>query len=578
MEALIPKAQEWISLDFCPQTRQLMQEWLNSSNESELSKALSKRITFGTAGLRARMAPGWAYMNHLTVQQATQGLAKYLQQVYSDVSNGVVIGYDGRHNSRDYAHLSAAVFRSQNIPVYLYPYTVMTPAVPYAVLKLGAAAGIMVTASHNPKQDNGYKVYWTNGAQINEPHDKHISDCILSNLCLWDLPALESISTQCNTSFGDAILEQYFQESYDKYCRRGSLNAAGVRVVYTAMHGVGYRFISTLFDKYNFPAPASVIQQQDPDPEFSTVIFPNPEEGEGALKLAMELADSENLGLVLANDPDADRLAVAERQRDGTWKIFSGDEIAIFLFEWEVTHYKGQKPAAMVASTVSSKMTQGIASFHNCRWEETLTGFKWIMNKTIDLEASGYSTIFSYEEAIGFCIGDLVRDKDGVTAAAVFYEQYLDSCVGHNLLLTEYLDQLRQKYGYYLTKNKYFICYDPVVIRAVFDSIRNGGYPQTCGRFRVKHVRDLTVGFDNAQTDGKPVLPVSAATQMITFTFENGAIVTLRTSGTEPKIKYYTELKGSEYLSTWNELSELVDSVITEFLRPSEYGLLAPSN
>jgi phosphomannomutase len=581
MEALITQAQHWTSQDFCEQTRQTMQHWMETRNETELSKAFSKRISFGTAGLRARMAPGWSYMNHLTVQQASQGLARYLQQVYGEVSQGVVIGYDGRHYSKDYAHLSAAVFRSQNIPVYLYSYNVITPMVPYAVLKLRAVAGIMVTASHNPKQDNGYKVYWTNGAQITEPHDKHISDSILANLSLWEIPArndLNSILSVCNTQFADIVIENYLQESYEKFCRRGARNSSAVRVVYTAMHGVGYSFISRLFEKYHFPSPVSVPEQQNPDPEFPTVAFPNPEEGRGALKLAIELSERENIGLVLANDPDADRFAAAEKQRDGSWKIFSGDELAIFLFEWEVSNYKGTKPAAMVASTVSSKMTQGIAEFHNCRWEETLTGFKWIINKSLELEAEGYSTVFSFEEAIGFCIGDLVRDKDGVTTAAVFYELYLERCVEAGLLLSEFLDRLRQKYGYYLTKNKYFLCYDPEVIRRVFEDIRFKGYPSTVGRFAVKHVRDLTVGFDSSQPSSKPILPISASTQMITFTFENGAVVTLRTSGTEPKIKYYTELKGSDYASTWSELSEVVDSIISELLRPDYFGLIAPTD
>ena len=582
--ALLDLASRWCSLDFNQASRLTMQQWADSRNFSQLEKALIPRINFGTSGLRAQMAPGYAYMNYVTVQQAAQGLVRYLDKVHGAErvrEVGVVLGYDGRYNSKEYAELSAAIFQTQGIPVYLFSRYVITPLVPYTVLQKGLLAGIMVTASHNPKQDNGYKVYWSNGASIIPPHDVGISEAIMQDLDLWTLEghkncAFEYSRAHCRPDITEEMMTSYVADSCSRYSRLTATNPTAPRVVYTPMHGVGLEIFQKMMEKYCFPAPVLVEEQKNPDPEFPTVPFPNPEEGEGALKLAMQAADSSNLNLIIANDPDADRLAIAEKQADGHWYIFTGDEIAVLLANWLIENRDREKKWVIVASTVSSKMVKGMCEAQGIRFEEVLTGFKWIINKCIEAEGEGYNTLFSFEEAIGFCVGDLVRDKDGVTAGAVFYEMYAAKSASTTLVAL--LDSLKTRYGYYMTRNKYFICHDPPTIKRIFAGIRNNGqYPQACGRFPIRYVRDLTLGYDNEQQGNRPVLPVSSGSEMLTFTFENGAIITLRTSGTEPKIKYYCEFHAETKDAALRELNELVDCMVETFLQPDHYGLIRPS-
>lgn len=291
----------------------------------------------------------------------------------------------------------------------------------------------MITASHNPKQDNGYKLYWENSAQIIPLHDQNIQESIENNLELTDLSEyfsyLEKKITFQADNFSGETINRYINDITKTYfINERDLNKSCPPITYTAMHGVGYPFIVKAMASLGFSSLNSVKEQIEPDPEFSTVVFPNPEEGKGALQLSMDQANRGNSRFILANDPDADRLAIAEKQENDEWKIFTGDEIgailAYFLFQTHKRKGDDPKKFAMVASTVSSKFIQKMAEVEGFRFEETLTGFKWIANKAMELDAEGYQTIFSYEEAIGFCCGNLVRDKDGVSAASVISQLY----------------------------------------------------------------------------------------------------------------------------------------------------------
>ena len=575
---LLELGNHWTSIDFNQGTRLQMQNLVDTKDFDQLEKALVPRITFGTAGLRAKMTAGYAYMNHVTVQQAAQGLLAYLRIQFSEESlqKGVVIGHDARHNSKEYAELSAAVFLSQNVPVYMFSQVNPTPFVAFGVVLKGAVAGVMVTASHNPKEDNGYKVYWSNGAQIVDPHDSGIQNAILENLELWDLkdkPDFLWVREESRDIYQE-VLDAYISKSLD-YSRTKPQNSSSEVIVYTPLHGVGWECVSKLWEAWGFFKLEVPELQKLPDPEFPTVEFPNPEEGQGTLKQAIQKASEIGAKLVLANDPDADRLGVAELQADGTWRIFTGDEIAFFFMEWEVSHYSGAKPGAVVASTVSSKLTKVIAEANGLIYEEVLTGFKWIVKKIYELEQQGYHVLFSFEEAIGFCIGSLVRDKDGMLAACVFNEMYQERCTRQGITLSQHLKNIRRDYGQYFTRNSYFYCYSTETKNQVFESLRNP-YPAQVGGVNVKYVRDLTVGYDNSQPDNIPVLPVSKSTQMITFTFENGTILTLRTSGTEPKIKYYSEHHSDTQENTKSQLDSLVNSFISEVLKPEVWGLESP--
>jgi phosphoglucomutase len=534
------------------------------------------------------MSAGYANMNYITVQQTTQGLSKYLLEQFGEENcskRGVVIGYDGRHNSLGFAHITAATFKLHNIRTYLFDRMVCTPMVPYFTKKFKCLAGVMITASHNPKQDNGYKLYWENSAQIIPPHDKAIQESIENNLELVDLSEFFDYTTKKikykADNFTKSTIDSYInliEKTY--FINSRDLNKECPVITYTAMHGVGYPFIVKVLATLGFPPLNSVKEQIEADAEFPTVAFPNPEEGKGALKLAIEQAERGNSKFILANDPDADRLAIAEKQINGEWKIFTGDEIgailANFLLQTHKRNGEDVSKMAMVASTVSSKMLKRMAEVEGFRFEETLTGFKWIANKAMELDNEGYNTIFSYEEAIGFCCGNLVRDKDGVVAAAVISQLYAQLCANssNDGLINDYLQSVYKRYGYFVTRNHYFKCYDPEKSKQIFDEIKQGGYPNECGPYKIKSVRDLTEGYDNSKPENKPDLPVSKSSQMLTFTFVNGAVITLRTSGTEPKLKYYCEYYDETPEKAREILDDLVlNNMIPKFLQPEKYDL-----
>lgn len=578
-------AKEWIEIDYHKPTKEAIQKLLNEGNEAELDKLLSKRLAFGTAGLRGPMGAGYNRMNHVTVFQCTQGIVAYLEKTFEPAKlkeMGVVIGYDHRQNSTGVdsemmARVAAAVCVSKGIKVYLFGKMVATPMVPFGVKFKGCAAGMMVTASHNPKDDNGYKMYGSNGAQLCEPHDQAIADLILTNLKPWaDYGTLANTvrdSALCVEDL-DGISAAYYKEMGETLCYHKADNAAAkLKIVYTAMHGVGAPFCERSFATFGHNAFFPVEEQNKPDPAFPTVAYPNPEEGKGALQLSFETAARVGSPLVLANDPDADRLAVAEQKADGTWRMFSGNEIGMLLAHWLFT--KASLPPAklaVVASTVSSKMTRALAQKEGMRFEETLTGFKWICNKKFDLQQEGYQVVVAFEESIGFCCGDLVNDKDGVCAAAVFAEM-ANQLYAKNMTVAQHMTTLYDTYGHFISRQGYVVVPDPSLTVAIFDRLRNGEYPKTCGKFAIKEVRDLTVGYDTSTPDHKTTLPASQSSQHLTFTFENGCVANLRGSGTEPKLKYYVELNGPDPAQVTATLLEMVTTIVERFLEPERNGL-----
>uniref|UniRef100_A0AAV1VDX1 Phosphoglucomutase n=1 Tax=Peronospora matthiolae TaxID=2874970 RepID=A0AAV1VDX1_9STRA len=599
----LPAARQWTDWDLNTETKMQIQQLVDSKNVERLQELFSRRVTFGTAGLRAVMGPGPSAINDLVVIQTSQGLCTYLVKQLGEQAKlmGVALGYDHRQqrslSSKRFAELTASVCLHRGFRVYLYEDVVATPLVPFCVEQKGCAAGVMVTASHNPRADNGYKVYWSNGCQIIAPHDEGIAHEIVANLAPWrrydeSREQLQEMFPALLEDPSDELIQRYFARAGTELCRFPEANASTtLTIAYTAMHGVGHVFTSRTFAAFKHKEYVPVQAQLLPDPEFPTVAFPNPEEGKGALQLAMETAEASGARLILANDPDADRLAVAERDADSEsgWRIFTGNEIGVLLGHWELEQYVrlhpdcDRKQLYFVASTVSSKMLRAVAETEGLNFVETLTGFKWMGNKTAELREAGKTVLFSFEEAIGFCVGGLVKDKDGVIAAAVFAEMAVQLEATKQMTVAQHLNALYGRYGYFVTQNHYVKCYDPVKIRAIFERLRNGGkYWDSCGDYAISHVRDLTTGYDSSQPDKRAVLPVSSSTEMITYTFANGCVATLRTSGTEPKLKYYVELAGRvgqtcEEVTV--ELRKQVTQVVQQMLQPRENGLeLAPAD
>ncbi|MFT7809543.1 glucose 1,6-bisphosphate synthase [Arapaima gigas] len=570
-------ARRWLTWDKNPRTRAQIEDLLRDGNVMELRHRLCSRMSFGTAGLRAAMGAGFALINDLTVIQSTQNLIFvlfFVPPLYR------------------LAKLTAAVMLCKDVPVYLFSTYVPTPFVPYAVKKLGAAAGVMVTASHNPKEDNGYKVYWVNGAQISAPHDKEILRCIEESLEPWPESWNENLSDSSSLR-SDPLdyISKCYMEELTSVCFYRDLNAkTPLKFVHSAFHGVGHNYVQRAFEVFKLPPPIPVPEQKDPDPEFSTVSCPNPEEGESVLELSLGLAGKEGAQIVLATDPDADRLAVAEKC-DNRWKVFTGNEMAALLGWWMLLNWKDRHPemadtetVCMLATTVSSKILKAFAHIERFHFEETLPGFKWIGNKIHELEKEGKVVLFAFEESIGFMCGSMVPDKDGVSAAAVVAEMaaYLHT---KNLTLSQQLENIYEIYGPHISRTSYVICRDPPTIKRIFSRLRNWNskaeYPDSCGGYKIVHVRDVTTGYDSSQPDRKCVLPLTKNNQMLTFTFQNGIVATLRTSGTEPKIKYYTEfcaLPGKRDVSGLKEeLRKVTAALVEEFLEPDKNNLVRRS-
>lgn len=527
--------QEWLRLDKNPQSRAEIED-LAKQDPEKLEHLMSPRIAFGTAGLRASMEPGFGRMNHVTVLQASQGLAVYVEKNVEDAhARGIVVGHDHRHHSKEFAALTVLAFASRGFKV-TFLGQVHTPSVPFAIDLKRAACGVMITASHNPAKDNGYKVYWSNGCQIIPPHDSGIAAAIQDNLEPWTWD-IDSVSEILDNPV--SITEEYFK-SYDSHTYTAV--DTDLKFVYTPMHGIGLPYFEQVAKMLGITNQCVIVKEQaTPDPDFSTVKFPNPEE-KGALDLAYKYGDEHGATVVLANDPDADRFSCAVKTEHG-WQQLKGDEVGTLLADFLIKHTKGvaKDKIALLNSTVSSQVTRHLAEHYGCHYEETLTGFKWLGNKAIDLEKEGYTPVLAYEEALGYMCGR-VHDKDGVSALHVFV-QLLASLQGGALAELERISKL---VGYFSQYNSYYTVSDPSQTNKVFTRIRSNGIPTKIGALEVVKWRDLTTGYDSEQPDHKPALPVSKSSEMITaeVKYKSGtARFSTRGSGTEPKIKVYIEAR-----------------------------------
>ncbi|RZF37013.1 hypothetical protein LSTR_LSTR004701 [Laodelphax striatellus] len=592
-QELDDKICEWMSWNRNEKFRNEATTLIEEGNVKILEKLFLKRLSFGTAGIRGRMGPGYAQMNDLVIIQTSQGLLKWIQgKTDHDSHPKVIIGYDGRHNSLRFAQLVASVFLNGGCKVWLFSKTVPTPFVSFGTALLGDL-GIMITASHNPKEDNGYKVYWKQGVQINSPFDKEIEKCIQE--CLLPLNKSWDISTSQN--YRECLLDplKEVQEAYHSKLWDGPFDPdSSIEITYTAMHGVGYPYIVGAFEYAKLKPVIPVEEQILPDPEFPTVKFPNPEEGKSCLNLSIETANRHGSNIILANDPDADRLAVAEKSVDGHWKILNGNEIGALLGWWCFTVEKLRlgkdfDPSKLyfLSSAVSSKILKTMSQAEGFNFEETLTGFKWLGKRSLDLSKENESNkvLFAFEEAIGFMCGDVVLDKDGISAA-VCIAKLATWLKKQGLTLQDQLKIIYDTYGKHLTNNSYLICEDPAVIRNIFHRLNHfTGSPKTYpesilnGKYTLKDIRDLVLGYDTTrkQHDYKPNLPLSSSSPMITFTFTNGLVATLRASGTEPKLKYYTELCAhpdeKDVAALLNTQTEMIEAIMKEFLQPEQNGL-----
>ncbi|WP_194899344.1 phospho-sugar mutase [Catenulispora pinisilvae] len=517
-EALFAAARAWLAEDPDPATRGELEELLEAAESGDsvaygyLEDRFDGRLQFGTAGLRGELGAGPNRMNRVTVLRAAAGLAAFVTEQHG-TGQIVAIGYDARHNSRRFAEDTAEVMLGAGHRPYLMPRELPTPMLAYSVLALGAQAGVMVTASHNPARDNGYKVYLGDGSQITTPNDTLIAARIDAVGPLADVPrgAIQDV-----TVVPPDVIDAYVARSKELVAESTHRD---LRFVYTAMHGVGFELFHRVLTNAGFPEPISVPEQQKPDPDFPTVSFPNPEEP-GALDLAFALATEHDADLIIANDPDADRMALAvpDGAAPGGWRRLSGDDVGLVL-GWYLAN-NGRR-GTFATSIVSSEGLAAIAAAAKVGYARTLTGFKWL-SKVPDLA-------FGYEEAIGYCVDSShVKDKDGVTAALVAAE-FAATLKSEGRTLLDALAEVDKVTGNLVTTQLSIRSDDPDQIQTMMRTLRRTP-PTTLGGVPVTEVGDLSAAGQ--------VLPPE---QGLRLALENGWIA-VRPSGTEPKLKCYIEL------------------------------------
>lgn len=531
------RAERWQREDPDATTVAELGKLLKDGPEAELADRFCSALEFGTAGLRGVLGAGPNRMNRAVVRRTTLGFANYLKLHVPHVAKrGVVVARDGRHLSLDFAQDAAQVLAAAGIPALYFPGVVPTPVCSFAVKQLEAAGGVMVTASHNPPEYNGYKVYWTNSAQIIPPHDVGIAAAIAQvgpantvPLMDWSEATREGLIREL-----DAKTEEVYLESI-LALRLNPVKSSDLNVVYTAMHGVGGRWVRTAMARAGFQRFSVVVEQQEPDGAFPTVRFPNPEEP-GAMDLSRALAEKVGAELVIANDPDADRLALLSRDAAGTLKALSGNEVGVLLGHYLLTQSKVRVTKPLVMTTiVSSVQLKAIAEKRGVLFDETLTGFKWIANRALErLEEEEADFIFGYEEALGYTVGTVVRDKDGVGAALVAADMAA-WCKRRGTTLFGYLEEIQREFGLFVSEQKSLTfpgSEGAATIAFIMAAFRQSP-PESLGGKAVCAVRDY-------QDLAHSKLPPS---NVLAYELEGGARVTLRPSGTEPKIKYYFELK-----------------------------------
>ncbi|MGW7417234.1 phospho-sugar mutase [Streptomyces sp. NPDC054863] len=517
---LLARASAWLAEDPDPETREELAKLIDAEATADLAERFSGTLQFGTAGLRGELGAGPMRMNRAVVIRAAAGLAAYLakQPGHSrSTDDVVVIGYDARHKSADFARDTAAVMTGAGLRAVVLPRPLPTPVLAFAIRHLGAVAGVEVTASHNPPRDNGYKVYLGDGSQIVPPADAEIAAEIDAIAALADVPRPETGWTV----LGEEVLDAYLART-DAVLTPGSPRTANT--VYTAMHGVGKDVLLAAFARAGFPEPVLVREQAEPDPDFPTVAFPNPEEP-GAMDLAFATARRTTPApdLVLANDPDADRCAVAvpDAAVDGGWRMLRGDEVGSLLAA-HIARKGGLSPDAVFAeSIVSSSLLGRIAEHAGIGYEETLTGFKWIAR--VD------NLRYGYEEALGYCVDPAgVRDKDGITAALAITE-LASALKEEGRTLLDLLDDLALTHGLHATDQLSVRVEDLSIIANAMTRLRENP-PATLAGLPVTSAEDLTRG-----TESLP--PTDGLRYHLT-----GARVIVRPSGTEPKLKCYLEV------------------------------------
>ncbi|NPV39707.1 MAG: phospho-sugar mutase [Brevinematales bacterium] len=538
---------EWLGPEYDEATHQEIKSLLDTGNTKELEDRFYTELEFGTGGLRGIIGAGTNRMNRYVVRKATQGLANYIY-AKGDPKKGVVIGRDSRLMSDVFAMETASVMAANGIKVYFYEDIHPTPMVSFAIRELKAQAGVMITASHNPKEYNGYKVMWDDGCQVTPPADKGIIE---------EVRKISSLSQVKYISFDEAkakgmieIIDTKIDALYLERVKTISIhpevaNSSGVKICYSPLYGTGYRIIPEALKRWGFQDVYVLPEQGRPDGNFPTTPYPNPEETE-AMQEGMRYAAEQGYDIFIATDPDADRLGVALRDRTGKMVLLNGNQIATLLAYYVATEKKLPKNPWMVKTIVTTDLITDIARDHQIGLADVLTGFKWIGLKIRQFEQEGKNFVFGCEESHGVLLADFVRDKDAIMGVSLFAEltAYYKS-KGTSALNVLY--DIYRKYGFYKESQKSLTLAGIEglsQIKAMMEKLRTQT-PSTIGEWKVLEKQDMktdeVIDMTTHTKKGSTGLPSS---DVVVLKLSDGAKVVARPSGTEPKIKFYFTTRG----------------------------------
>ena len=549
----LEKYNEWCNSEiFDEETKK---ELRNITDENEIKDRFYKNLEFGTAGLRGIIGAGTNRMNKYTVTQATQGLANYIKKNGKE-SKGVAIAYDSRNMSEEFSKWTALCLNANGIKTYRFESLRPTPELSFAVRYLNCIAGIVITASHNPAEYNGYKVYWEDGAQIVSPVDKEIMAEVKA---VTDFSKIKDISMEeakekcLYNEIGEDIDKVYIEELKKLVLNKDIISKVqkDLKIVYTPLHGTGNIPVQRILKEIGFENVYVVPEQEKPDGNFTTVKYPNPEDKK-AFELALNLAQKVDADIVLATDPDADRLGIyAKDTKTGEYMPFTGNMSALLIAEYELSQKKEKgllpKNGALITTIVSSNMAEAIANEYNVKLIEVLTGFKYIGEQIKHFEETKeYEYVFGFEESYGCLIGTHARDKDAIVAvmtlceAAAYYKN-------KNLTLWDQMINIYEKYGYY-KESQISITMQGIdgaeKIKAILNNLRNNS-PKTIGQYKVIEARDYDAGIvENYETGEKSEIKLPKS-NVLYYQLEGSAWCCVRPSGTEPKIKFYIGIKGN---------------------------------
>lgn len=534
MNDLVAQARDWIAGDPDPGTVTELNTVIESGDLADLASRMETRLTFGTAGIRGEVGAGPGRMNRAVVIRTTRGLADYLH-AQGTAELGVVVGFDARPSSRQFAEDTVGVLAAAGIPVAYFPDVTPTPLVAYTAKRLGAGAAVVVTASHNPPADNGYKVYGAEASQIVPPADIEIQAAIESAPPANRIPRIAdalSVGSDLVSRVPSDIVDSYWEEISSHRSRH---TGSDLTVVYTPIHGCGLDTLSDVMMRAGHSNLVAVPEQAAPDGTFPTVEFPNPEEP-GAIDMALDLASEIGADLVLANDPDADRLAAVVPHETG-WRPLSGNEVGALLGDYVLANDPDPTTAIVASSIVSSPMLGSLAAAYRATHVLTLTGFKWIVKAGLTLEGEGRGRfVYGYEEALGYTVGSIVRDKDGISAALIFTDLVAD-LADQGRSVMDGLHDLWLRHGLWVSTQTSIVREGPegqAAMGAAVDSLALDPPPDV-GGLEVTAVTDYRQGAE----DRPPWLGEQA---LVELTLGGSGRILVRPSGTEPKLKVYVDL------------------------------------